>query len=87
VDQHPEVVTFAGAHIDEFVGVASAAVGVAGDLLQLAVERAVGGAPVDLGVDAREQQREELGEEALEGFFPGAVLVALRKCPSTSSRF
>jgi hypothetical protein len=48
VNQHPEVVTFSGAHIDEFVGVAPAAVGITGDLLQFAVERAVGGVPASL---------------------------------------
>jgi hypothetical protein len=33
---------FSGTHIDAFVGVAPAAVGVASDLLQFFVERAVG---------------------------------------------
>ena len=52
--EHPEVEAVAGAHIDEFVGVAPADVGVAGDLLQFAVERAIRSVPVDLGVDGRE---------------------------------
>ncbi|EIC21156.1 hypothetical protein [Thiorhodovibrio frisius] len=31
---------------------------------------------VDLGMDGREQQGEKRGEELLQGFFTGAVLVA-----------
>ena len=33
--------------------------------------------PIDLGMHGREQQRQELREEALQGLLPGAIIVAL----------
>jgi hypothetical protein len=66
-------------HADELVGIAAAGVGVADDLLEFLIEESVAEGPVDAGMDAWKEQREELRKVAFEGLFPGAVVVAARR--------
>jgi hypothetical protein len=61
---------------DQLVHVAPAGLGIAHDALQLLVQEAMPARPVDLGMDVREQERQEIGEIALQRLLPGAVVVA-----------
>jgi hypothetical protein len=61
---------------DQFVCVAPAGLGIAHDALKLLVQEAMPALPVDLGMDVREQECQEVGEIALQRLLPGAVVVA-----------
>lgn len=73
--QHPGGLTVEAVHADELVGIASPGGGVADDLLELLVEELVAAGPVDAGVDARKEQRQEFRKVTFEGLFPRAVMV------------
>jgi hypothetical protein len=76
MDQDRDGLSIECLHAHQFVGVAPTARAGGADLLQFLVEKLRRYAPVDPGVDGWEQQRQELGEEAFQRFFPGAVVVA-----------
>jgi len=58
-------------------GRAPGGLGLAHDLLEFLIEKLHALGPVDLDVDGGEQQREELGEVALQRLFPRAIVVVL----------
>ena len=75
-DEHGDGLTIERLHAHQFVGIAPTMRAVGADLLEFIVEILRRHTPVDPGVDGREQQREELGEEAFQRLFPRAVVVA-----------
>ena len=77
MDQHRDFLTIECLHAHQFVGVAATVRAVGADLLQFLVEKRRRHAPVDPAMNGREQQREELREEAFQRLFPGAVVVVL----------
>ncbi|MBK5964012.1 hypothetical protein CCR95_07900 [Thiocystis minor] len=79
MNQHRDRLTVERAYAHQFVGITPTARAVGADLLQFLVEKLRRHTPVDLRMNGREQQRQELREEAFQGFFPGAVVVVFER--------
>jgi hypothetical protein len=62
---------FRSPNFDQFIGIASPQLSIAGHLLQFLVEKFIAPRPINPGVDRREEKGHERREIAFEHLFPG----------------
>ena len=62
-------------YLDQAIGVTPAVLGVASDGLQFRIQELIGGGPVHIAMNFREEELQELLEILADGFFPGRIVV------------